>query len=127
MTPFASVALFKRDGKLTFKAPRKEPHDTVTQARKSASRYWNGNIAAPDKLMKIILVQVTGPVATIHERAVNSGHDHPWLREGLQLASAAIQPHLAACLNELGVDATKAPTPLPDILEVNGVIYRRDL
>ena len=127
MTPFASVALFRRDGSTVFKAPRKEPNADKTQARKSASRYWRGNIAEPDGLTRIILVQVTGQLIYVAERAAVGGLDRPWVEYHLDHAAAAKTPHIAACLAELGVDASAAPPPLPDTLEINGVIYRREI
>jgi len=127
MTSFASVAIFIRDGRLTFKPPRKEPHSNITQARKSAARYWNGNIAAPDRLHKIVLVQATTMAAVISERATNNGRDRPWVMTTKQVAEAFDEPHLAACLHELGVQQDSAPPPMPDVLEINGVIYRREI
>jgi hypothetical protein len=127
MTPFASVAVFRREGKLTFKPPRKEPHENVTQARKSAARFWRGNIAEPDKLAKVVLVQVSGSTVQIAERAANAGHDRPWLVYHRQVQEAFGEAHIAACLAELGVDPQVAPAAMPDILEINGVIYRREI
>ncbi len=123
MTLYASVALFRREGRMTFKAPRKEASGIVTQARKSASRFWNAAIQEPDKLMKTAVVHCTGNTAHIAE---NSG-TRRWVEYKLSLAEAATQPHLAACLVELGVDAKKAPPPMPDVLEINGVVYRREI
>ncbi len=127
MTLFASVALFKRKGGIVFKAARKEPNPNKTQARKSASRYWTGNIVEPDVLTKIILVQCAGPLIAVSERATNGGRDRPWVEYQMQHADALKQSHIAACLAELGVDAAAAPSPLPETLEINGVIYRREI
>lgn len=127
MTLFASVALFQRGGKIVFKAPRKEPNTNRTQARKSAARYWRGNIAEPDVLSKVILVQACGDAITVSERAVNAGRDKPWTDIRLHPKEAAKQAHLAACLTELGVDPEAVPPPLPETLEINGVVYRREI
>lgn len=127
MTPFASVALFRRGGGIVFKAPRKEPSPEKTQARKSASRYWRGNIVEPDVLTKIILVQHDGRTVHIAERATNNGLDRPWVEHRLDADTALKTPHLAACLSELGVDPASVPPPMPDVLEINGVIYRREI
>ncbi|WP_454618347.1 hypothetical protein [Bradyrhizobium cenepequi] len=127
MTLFASVALFRRDGAIVFKAPRKEPSQDKTQARKSASRFWRGNIAEPDVLTKIIVVQQAGRLIQIAERAVSGGQDRPWVEYRLDHAEAIKAPHVAACLAELGVDPASAPPPMPDTLEINGVIYRREI
>lgn len=123
MTLFASAALFRRDGRMTFKAPRKEATPIVTQARKSASRFWRSAIQEPDKLAKIVVV-------SCHDRTVHIAEHsggRRWVEYALPVAEAAQQPHLAACLIELGVDVTKAPPALPDTLEINGVIYRREI
>lgn len=123
MTLFVSVALFRREGRMTFRAPRKEANSEITQARKSASRYWNNMIREPDKLAKVIVVNCTGQIVQVSE------HDggRRWVDYNMGLAEAAAQPHLAACLGELGVDAEKAPPALPDVLEINGVVYRREI
>lgn len=127
MTLFASVALFRRKDGIVFKAPRKEPSAEKTQARKSAARFWSGNIIEPDVLTKIILVSTFGQLIHVAERAANSGRDRPWVEFNLQHAEALKQPHLAACLAELGVDPGAASVPLPETLEINGVIYRREI
>ncbi|MGJ5032290.1 hypothetical protein ACQR1I_36010 [Bradyrhizobium sp. HKCCYLS2038] len=127
MTPFASVALFRRDGATVFKAPRKEPSGHKTQARKSASRFWRGNIGGADVLTKIVLVQQSGSAIQIAERATVNGQDRPWVEYRLDHAEALKAPHLAACLAELGVDPSAAPPAMPDVLEINGVIYRREI
>lgn len=127
MSLFASVALFRRNNNIVFKAPRKEPNASNTQARKSAARYWNGNIVDPDVLTKIVLVKRAGQLIHIAERAVNSGRDRPWVEFKLQHAEAMKQPHVAACLSELGVTAESAAPILPETLEVNGIIYRREI
>lgn len=127
MTLFASVALFKRGNGIVFKAARKEPNPNVTQARKSAARYWTGNIVEPDVLTKIVLVQVTGQLIYVAERATNSGRDRPWVEYHLQHADALKHSHIAACLAELGVDTTAAPPLMPETLEINGIIYRREI
>ena len=123
MTPFASVALFRRGDGTVFKPPRKETCQDKTQARKSASRYWRGNTAEPDVLAKIILVQHDGRTVYVAERAIN----RPWVEYRLDADKALKTSHLAACLSELGIDPADAPPPMPDVLEINGIIYRRDL
>lgn len=127
MTIFASVALFKRDGAIRYRPPRKEPSDTETQARKSAARYWRGNIAEPDVLSKVVLVSAAGRLVTISERPINAARGRPWVTWTAHPLEAAKQPHIAACLAELGVDPAAAPPPMPDTLEINGVIYRREI
>lgn len=127
MTLFASVALFKRNSGIVFKAARKEPNPNKTQARKSAARYWTGNIVEPDVLTKIILVQCAGQLIHVAERATNNSRDQPWVEFRLQHAEALKLPHVAACLAELGVDPAAAMPPLPETLEINGVVYRREI
>lgn len=128
MTPFASIALFRRDGKLTFKSPRKEAPNSETQARKASSRFWNTAIRAPDKLVKTVLVRVRpgGAIVDVTERDMIRPRT-PWVTFALDTVEAMKQPHLAACLNELGVDVGAAPLPLPDVLEINGAIYVRQI
>lgn len=128
MTPFASVAIFRRNGKTTFLPPRKEPSAPATQARKSASRYWNNRITGDDTLTKIIMVQATGPMIQIAERAYTSnGPARNWIEYSMSAADAVKQPHLSACLAELGVDPERAPPPMPETLEINGILYRREI
>ena len=56
MTSFATVALFRRNGQMSFRHPVKQVQDNLTQARKSAARLWQSAIKAPDKLARIIVV-----------------------------------------------------------------------
>lgn len=128
MTLFASVALFRRDGKLTFKSPRKEAPHTETQARKAASRFWNMAIRQPDKLTKTILVRVRpgSAIVDVTERDMIRPRT-PWVTFAIDTAEAMKQPHIAACLAELGVDVGAVPLPLPDVLEINGAVYVRQI
>lgn len=129
MTAFASVALFRREGQMTYRMPRKEAPDNETQARKASARYWNGVIRAPDKLVKTVLVRVrpgAADIVDIAERDMTRPRT-PWVNFSLYTAEAMKQPHLAACLAELGVDVGALPPPLPDTLEINGAIYVRQI
>lgn len=125
MTTFASVALFRRDGKMTFRPARREAGTTATQARKSAARHWRNVIAEPDKLITVMTVSVSGNVAAISERRMSSPRQ-PWLEYSTPLPEIT-QPHVLACISELGIDHTAAPPAMPDVLEINGYIYRRDI
>lgn len=124
MTPIASIALFQRNGQITFKRPRKETSPEITQARKSASRFWRGNISPPDRLLSVFTVYVQNGVAHISERRVTGRK--AWIEYPAQVATVTA-PHILACINELGIDREKAPPPMPDVLEINGLIYRREL
>lgn len=126
MQQFASVALFRRNGQMTFRAPMRQNHDNVTQARKAASRVWNGAIRAPDKLVKIVVVHREGLLVNVSEKAI-SAPSGQWIQDFLPPAKAAEQPHLAACLKELGINPAEMPPPMPDVLEINGAIYRREI
>lgn len=126
MTPFASVALFRRDGKLTFKAPRKERPQEATQARKAAIRFWRGNLNDDDKLLKVIVLREVDGVLEISERGPGQLRDRAWVSFTIDVA-AAHEPHIAACLRELGIDPQAAPAPMPDVLVINGATYRRDI
>lgn len=127
MTPFASVALFKRGGKINFKPPRKERSDTVTQARKSAIRYWRGNIAGDDVLTRVLVVREIAGSLEISERGPLAGADRPWTTYTVDTARAAKEPHLAACMKEIGIDPDDVPVAVPDVLVINGNVYRREL
>ncbi len=129
MSQYASVALFRRGTALQFKPPRRERHADESQARKAASRYWAGNIQEPDRLTKIMLVRKRPGAAIIDiaERTPSSRRDKPWAVYSLDAAKAFENPALAAALAEIGVSRNAAPAPLPDILEINGVIYRREI
>lgn len=125
MPLFASVAMFRRNNGIVFLPPRKEPSDTATQARKSASRFWNGRAVNGDVLVKIALVETMGPLTAIHERDVS--RDRPWVAYHRPHAEAAKQSHIAACLAELDIDPAEGPPAMPETLEINGVIYRREI
>jgi hypothetical protein len=124
VTPFASVALIRRNGSVVFKPPRKERPDDLTQARKAAVRYWRGNLAAGDALVKVIIVREFAGKLEISE----SARAGSWIGNVAEIATAAREPHIAACLGELGIDATADAAPaVPDVLTINGFTYRRDI
>lgn len=127
MTPFASVALYRRGSEIVFKQPRKERPDEITQSRKAASRHWQQAATKTDKLVKVILVREIAGKLEISERMVNDKRDNPWIEFRADLADAAREPHLAACMRELGIDPNTVPPPLPDVIVINGVTYRRDI
>lgn len=123
MTAFATVALFRRNGQMTFRQPVKHVQDNLTQARKSAARLWQGAIKATDKLARIIVVHGDAQRIGLSERTP-AGR---WTETFIPAAVAAEQPHLAACLKELGINPEALPPPLPDVIEINGAIYRREI
>lgn len=127
MTPFASVALFKRAGKTNFKPPRKERPTAVTQARKSAIRYWRGNIAGDDVLSRVLVVREFAGSLEISERGPSTGADRPWTTYTVDMAKAAKEPHLAACMREIGISGDDVPVAVPDVLVINGFVYRREI
>ncbi len=127
MTPFASIALIRRNGSVVFKPPRKERPDDLTQARKAAVRYWRGNMAESDTLVRVILVREYDGKLQVSERGHNNGHDNPWLFREREIAEASREAHIAACLKELGISANDAPAALPDVLTINGATYRREI
>ena len=119
---FASVALFKRGGKLSFKPPRKIETTDPTQARKSAIRYWRGNIQSPDTLHRVFIARAVQGRVEIHERPA-ARSSHPWVK--YQITQADIhEPHIQALANEIG--AKFEPDPVPATLVINNWIYRRD-
>lgn len=128
MTPFASVAIFRtKGGKTIFKQPRKERPTNVSQARKAAMRYWRTCIGEGDLLHKVILVREINGQLSISERADTIGRELPWTEHTYDLREAPKLPHIAACMELLGVDPQKAPPPMPDVLEINGVRYIREI
>lgn len=127
MTPFVSIVLFRRDGRVVFKPPRKERPDTATQARKAASRFWSGNLRDTDQLVKIIVLREIAGTIHVSERGTQRDNDRPWVEFEVDIATAAKEPHLAACLDELGLDQDTPPTTVPDVLVINGHTYRRDI
>lgn len=123
MTAFATVALFRRNGQMTFRQPVKQVQENITQARKASARLWNAAIKAPDRLSRIIVVHGDAQRVGLSERTT-AGR---WTETFIPATVAAEQPHLLACLKELGIDPGAVPPPLPDVIEINGVVYRRDI
>lgn len=124
MTPFASVALIRRDGETVFRRPRKERPDIPTQARKAAARYWNRTIGSGDKFVKLIVLRERSGLIEIAERAAG---EITWNEFTSSVQEAMREPHLAACLAEIGIAADFAPPEVPDVLIINGMTYRRDI
>lgn len=124
MTPFASVSLIKRNGSTVFRPPRKERPNDATQARKSASRHWRRSIADGDTLVRIFVVREREGRMEIAEQTPGAAG---WTSHFTQPADAAKLPHIAACMAELGIDPNDAPPVVPDVLEINGFIYRREI
>ncbi len=120
---YASVALFTRDGKKTFRQPRREPFTQQAQARKAAARYWRGRITAPDRLDSVFLVKVDRSIVSVAQRSRTASIGRPWTECTMTFEQAASMPHIAACLAELG--ARKSDVGMPDVLEINGVTYQR--
>lgn len=127
MTPFASVALFQRNGEIVYRPPRKEHPTDKVQARKSAVRFWRGSIAETDKLVIIILVREEGGRLEISERAVNGNVRSPWMEYKSEIAAGLKNDPIAACIAELGIATDTAPPTVPDVLVINGFTYRRDI
>ena len=124
MTPFCSIALFSRNGSVVFKPPRKERPVDITQARKSAMRHWRGRMKEGEKLLRVVIVREVNGLLEVSECA---GRGKPWYQYTHQVSAAISEPHIAAAVNELGVDADKLPPPMPDVIEINGFTYRRDI
>lgn len=122
---YASVALFIRDGKKTFKSPRKEQFTQQAQARKAAARYWRGRTIDPDRLDSVFLVRVERTYVSVAQRSRTASIGRPWIEHALTFEQAASMPHIAACLAELGIKKTD-DVGMPDVLEINGFTYRRE-
>lgn len=127
MTPYASVALIRRNGGIVFRPPRKERPDDITQARKAAFRHWRRSLATADVLVKVFVVREFDGKLEISERASADGRDKPWMQYGSEISTAAREPHLAACMSELGISAEDETPAVPDVLVINGHTYRRDI
>ncbi|WP_421930070.1 hypothetical protein [Nitratireductor rhodophyticola] len=127
MTPYASVALIKRNGNVVFRRPRKETQTIPTQVRKAAMRYWRSAMAETDTLIRVALVREVGGRVEICERQDKQDRDRAWVRYEKTLHDAAKEAHIAACLAELGVKAEDAPPAVPDVLTINGFVYRREI
>lgn len=123
MTPFVSVALIRRDGEIVFRRPRKEGPEIVTQARKAAARFWSRTVASNDTLTKVIVLRENGGIIEISERP-GAGR---WTEYTASVQEAFQSPHLAACLGEIGIAPGFAPPQMPDVITINGFLYRRDL
>lgn len=127
MTLYVSLAVFKRGGQLTFRPPRKEAPDTLTQARKAAARFWAATIVDPDKIQRVYVLSVNRSLIEVSECKPSGGRSNLWINYAKQPGELAQEGHFAAALSELGIDIERAPAPLPDVLEVNGVVYRREI
>ncbi|OHV24922.1 hypothetical protein EOS93_25310 [Rhizobium sp. RMa-01] len=124
---YASVALIRRNGAIVFKPPRKERPTDGTQARKAAQRFWAGSLAAGDVLEKVILVREYNGRLEISERPRNGRKENPWVRFCRDVENEDSEPHISACIKELGIKSHSSLITPPDILIINGVTYRRDL
>lgn len=120
---FVSVALFRRGGETVYRAPHREVGRDLTQARKAASRYWNGRIKEPDRLDTLFVVEVQAGCAVVSERAAQAKE---WMRWRAPIAHVRRHAHIVACLVKLNIDPDRAGEPPPETLTINGYTYRRD-
>ena len=120
---FSTVALFRRNGQMTFRQPVKQVQDNITQARKAAARFWGGAIKEPDKIIRVVVIHGDAQRIYLSERTATGR----WVETVIPANVAAEQTHLAACMKELGIDHASAPPALPEVIEINGVIYRREI
>lgn len=124
MTPFVSAAIVRKSGDVTFRRPRKERPDDATQARKAAARFWNRTHPTGYDLIKLVVLRERSGIIEIAERRTG---EIAWTEYTASVAEAYREPHLAACLGEIGIDAQFAPPEVPDVLIINGQVYRRDI
>jgi len=124
---YASVALIRRNGAIVFRPPRKERPTDITQARKAAQRHWNASLANGDVLEKVVLVREFDGRLEISERARNAGKEKPWVKFFLSTQVTENEPHIAACIKELGLNSYSGFPAIPDTLIINGITYRREL
>lgn len=122
-TPYASVALVRRDCALAFLPPRKEQPPELTQARKAACRHWAGRCRGD--LVKIILIREYDGKLEVSERGNKPPKENPWKSYTRDLFAQDTEPHLKACLAELGINAYNSIPQLPDTITLNGIVYKR--
>jgi hypothetical protein len=119
MTDFVSTATMRNDsGKLVYMRSKREASDTDTQARKAATRYWNGIADARDwELDTVYCVRRGSCGFVVSERRMDR---RDWTR---YLAPESPSPQVKICVDELG---GQAPTqPPPETMTINGWIYQR--
>ena len=124
---YASVALIRRNGGIVFRPPRKEAPTDGTQARKAAQRHWNRTLASGDILEKVVLVREHNGRLEISERPRNGRKEKPWVSFCRDIETTQDEGHIAACVKELGIKPRADMGAMPDTLEINGIIYRREL
>lgn len=122
MTSFASVATFSREGKVVFFPPRLENTNTMTQARKTASRHWVTQGKRGDKLQRIFVVTSEGRAISISEHEPDK---RGWKERRLAPREAVKIPYLAAAMNAAGLDASAFEETPPPVLIINGWKYVR--
>jgi len=123
MPHYVSTALMLEDGALVFRAPRHEHVKSETQARKAAARYWGGiarrHGAVP---VRFFIAEKSAGRITIAERAMSERH---WRCFPAPDVNESSEPHVEALVSALGGVAPSTQIPMPDELEINGVLYQR--
>lgn len=122
-TPYASVAMFRREGELLFLPARKEQPPELTQARKAACRHWSKKHG--DRVVKIVLLREYNGQLEVSERGTGSPKENPWKSYTRDLFAQDTEPLLKACLAELGINAYNSIPQLPDTITLNGIVYKR--
>ena len=114
---FVSTAKMRNaDGSLVFTGTLPLDHDTLTQARKAASRIWSGRAREAGHTLYSVLLVENGPDGfKTHERPV---HDIIWHVKDADQDS----PPIAACIRKLGEPKKASP---PGTLTINGWEYKR--
>lgn len=122
---FASTALIPDDGRLVAAEPRAEIGPSETQARKAASRFWNG--PAGVGAVSILVVERRDASIILHERPAGRRDRRPWRTTPMTIAAARAHPRIRSCLAMLGAPPDQAAAAMPETLEINGIVYRRDI
>ncbi|MGZ2448311.1 hypothetical protein ACVIRO_001065 [Rhizobium ruizarguesonis] len=111
----------------SFVRPGKKAPTEGTQARKAAQRHWNGSLATGDILEKVVLVREFNGRLEIAERPRNGRKENPWVSFCRDIDATENEPHIQACIKELGIKSYSDLITPPDILVINGITYRREL
>ncbi|SNZ19399.1 hypothetical protein [Cohaesibacter gelatinilyticus] len=119
MTEFVSTATMRNDsGKLVYMRSKREASDTDTQARKAATRYWNGIADARGwELDRVYCVRRGSCGFVVSERRMDR---RDWTR---YLAPETPTAQVQVCIEELGGEPPTQPPP--ETMTINGWIYQR--
>ena len=118
MITFVSTAICDNKDGSTYFQPKREVVADLTQARKAASRFWAGRVRhSKNELEKIVLFELAGLQARFHEKSI----DGNWVAYTPPDELLSYQQSLI----DLAGGLPNRNPPMPQVLEINGVIYER--